>query len=115
MTGKMIAYCGLVCSECEAFVATQKNDMDALKRMAEKASQEFGLSLKPEDSMCDGCIGNGRQIGYCNECAVRLCAIERGVVNCAHCDDYGCDKLTGFWQHAPKAKAALEEIRRAAN
>ena len=23
---KMIAYCGLVCSDCGAFIATQKND-----------------------------------------------------------------------------------------
>ena len=27
---KMIAYCGLVCTDCEAYIATQANDLAAL-------------------------------------------------------------------------------------
>jgi hypothetical protein len=37
------------------------------------------------------------------------------VITCAHCDGYarpgGCEKLTGFFQFAPEAKASLEAIR----
>jgi hypothetical protein len=50
-------------------------------------------------------------IGYCGECQVRACASARGVITCAHCDDYGCEKITAFVNNAPDAKAKLEEIR----
>jgi hypothetical protein len=111
MGERMVAYCGIVCTECPAFVATKQDDMEALAKVAEQWSKEFNASLKAEDCICDGCIGEGRKIGHCAECEIRACAIGRGVVNCAHCDDYGCEKLAGFFQFAPNAKATLDEIR----
>jgi hypothetical protein len=112
MTEKMIAYCGLVCSECPAYVATQADDMEALERVAAQWSKEFNATFTATDCICDGCLSdNGRLIGHCSECEIRACAIGRGVINCAHCDDYGCEKLTGFFQFAPDAKTSLEEIR----
>ena len=27
------------------------------------------------------------------QCEARPCAIDRGVVSCAHCDDFVCDKV----------------------
>jgi hypothetical protein len=113
MAGKMIAYCGLDCAACEAYVATQNNDMQALKQVAEKWSKEFGVPIAAEGCICDGCTGDGRKIAHCNECAVRRCAVKRGVESCAHCDDYGCKTLADFWKLAPQAKATLEEIHKA--
>ncbi|MBN1311448.1 MAG: DUF3795 domain-containing protein [Anaerolineae bacterium] len=109
---KMIAYCGLVCTECPAYIATQKDDMEALKRVAEMWGKEYGGSLTAQDCICDGCITEGRKIGHCNECKVRLCAMERGVVNCAHCADYGCKTLTDFLVSAPHIRDNLEAIRK---
>ncbi|MGB9718029.1 MAG: DUF3795 domain-containing protein [Thermoproteota archaeon] len=43
---KLIAYCGLICSECPAFIATQRDDDAERKRVAE-LSKEFGGSFKP--------------------------------------------------------------------
>jgi len=37
--------------------------------------------------------------------------MEQVVVNCAHCDDYACEKLAGFFAFAPEAKATLDGIR----
>jgi hypothetical protein len=112
MAGQMIAYCGLDCSVCDAYIATQKNDLAALQKMAEEASRQLGLALTAQDSMCDGCIGDGRQIGYCAQCGVRSCAMARGVENCAHCPDYSCETLDAFLVQAVKARANLEQIRR---
>ncbi len=111
---RIIAYCGLVCSECEAYLATQADDRDALERMAAKARDEFGVPDATVESVrCDGCLGEtGRKIGYCATCEIRACGVERGVVNCAHCDDYACETLTGFFAHAEQARAVLDEIRR---
>ncbi|MBN1875577.1 MAG: DUF3795 domain-containing protein, partial [Anaerolineae bacterium] len=33
---KIIAYCGLNCAECPAYLATQANDMEALEHVAEE-------------------------------------------------------------------------------
>jgi len=113
MAEKMIAYCGLVCSECPAYVATQAGDKEALERVAARWSEEFHAPFTVEDCLCDGCTsGSKRLSGYCGKCEVRACAVARGVINCAYCDDYGCEKITGFFNFAPEAKAALEEIRK---
>jgi hypothetical protein len=112
MPGEMIACCGLNCAECEAFMATQKNDMAALSTLAEKWSQMFGAALAAEECVCDGCKADGRKIGYCAECKVRACAVGRGVANCAYCEDYECDTLTAFLGEAGKARDNLEAIRR---
>jgi len=113
MEGRIIAYCGLVCSNCDAYVATQANDLETLERLAQRAREEFGVEdATPESAMCDGCLtDSGRQIGYCAMCKIRACGVERGVANCAHCADYACQKLEGFFAHATEARSVLDEIR----
>jgi hypothetical protein len=112
MPGKMIAYCGLDCAGCKAYIATQANDSKALAQVAEEWSKAFGATLTADSVICDGCTADGRKIGHCAECEIRACAVERGVANCAHCEDYGCEKLSAFLAQAPNAKANLESIRR---
>jgi len=111
----MIAYCGEVCTTCSAYVATRGGDPVALQRVADEWNARDGTSLVAEDCMCDGCRGNGRsdgrRIGYCRTCAVRECAIARGLENCAHCDDYGCEKLVVCFEHSAETKVVLDRIR----
>jgi len=114
MAERMIAYCGLVCSECPAYVATQADDSEALQRVAAEWGKETNTPLTAADCLCDGCLSDSdRLFGYCSKCKMRACAMERGMVTCAHCDDYGCEKITGFLEHAPDAKTMLEQIRQA--
>jgi len=113
MMEKMIAYCGLVCTECPAYLATQKDDTDALQKVAKQWSKQFDVSLRAEDCYCDGCQATtDRLFGYCRECKIRACGINKGVRNCAHCSDYACQELETFFGLAPEAKAGLEKIRR---
>ena len=110
--GKMIAFCGLVCTECPAFIATQEDDREGLKRVAAQWSQQFNTSIAPEDCICDGCLAfEGRLSSYCHVCEIRACGIKRDVQNCAYCDDYPCQELEKFFAFAPDAKATLEGIR----
>jgi len=114
MAERMIAYCGLVCSECPAYVATQADDSEALQRVAAEWGKETNKPLTAADCLCDGCLSDSdRLFGYCSKCKMRACAMERGVATCAHCDDYGCEKITGFLEHAPEAKTTLDQIRQA--
>ena len=110
---KMIAYCGLVCSDCPAYVATKANDRAALERVAAQWRQEFGApGITVESVICDGCVAEGRKCAHCSECEIRACGMARGVANCGHCDEYAsCDKLAGFFAMVPDAKTVLDGVR----
>lgn len=111
---EMIAYCGLNCAKCPAYVATKSGDPAALERVAAEWRAAFNApEITAASIVCDGCLAtiDGRLSGYCGTCAIRACAIERGVVNCAACAEYGCEKLEGFLTHAPEARTTLERLR----
>ncbi len=108
---KIIAYCGLVCSECEAYLLTQANDTAGLEQLLVKWREEYHApEMQLDDVICDGCLGTGRLGGYCGMCEIRACGIEQQVTNCAHCTDYACEKLRAFFEMAPPARESLEEI-----
>ena len=110
---KMIAYCGIVCSECPALIATQNDDDAKRTEVAEVWSRQYGHAIKPEDINCDGCtLESRRTIGYCHICEIRKCARDKAVLNCAYCDQYCCEKLTNFLDHVPQAKDTLETLRK---
>ena len=111
---KITALCGLVCNECPAYVATQSSDPVALERVAAQWREQFNApEMTAESIICDGCLGHndGRMSGYGSVCEIRACALPRGVANCAHCEEYACDKLVGFFEHAPEARAVLDGVR----
>jgi hypothetical protein len=112
---RMIAYCGIVCTDCPGYIATQANDLVKLEELAEHARKEYGaVNATAASVMCDGCLSaSSRKCGYCAECAIRACGVEHGVANCAHCPEYACEKLTGFFNMAPAGRIVLDEIRAA--
>jgi hypothetical protein len=109
---QMISYCGLICTGCPAYLATMEDNDQLRADTAVQWSRQFKVDIKPEDINCLGCLSDRDPIfSYCRVCVIRACGQQRGVTNCAHCDDFGCDKLTGFWSLAPEAKTNLEAIR----
>jgi hypothetical protein len=111
---KILAYCGLDCGECEAYVATQKNDQAGLEAAAKKWTEQFGAqNITADMCICDGCSSGKRMsTAHAVKCPLRLCASARGVIPCAHCSDYGCETLQGFFAFAPVLKEKLEAIRK---
>ena len=53
---EQISFCGMACNECPAFSATQKNDDDERKKVAEIWSKKYNADIKAEDVNCDGCL-----------------------------------------------------------
>ena len=105
---EIIAYCGIICSDCEAYIATQANDVEGLARVADRWNREYSLECTVDDMWCDGCLGEGRRIAtYCAGCEIRACAIARGHINCAYCKEYYCDKLRA----ESEGKVVLDRIR----
>lgn len=108
---KIIAFCGIDCSECKALIATKNEDKALRKDVAEEWSKMFGHEIKPEEINCVGCLAvDGPHINYCSICEIRKCGIEKRVENCAYCVDYKCEKLVRFHEQSPDAKNRLEEI-----
>jgi hypothetical protein len=88
-----IAYCGLDCSGCDVYRATKFDSDDLRQQYADKVFAQFKIEVEPATINCHGCRDKRPKTGFCATCEVRKCAIERGLENCAHCEDYGCEKL----------------------
>ena len=110
---KMISFCGIVCTDCPARIATVENDVAKAQALAKAWSKQFNATVTVDNVWCDGCLVGGKKCGHCHECEIRACAKEKGVANCAHCADYSCVKLTAFHAQAPALKATLDAIRAA--
>lgn len=108
---EMIAYCGLVCTNCPTYLATLANDNEAKQRTADLYEEKFGFKLKPEDINCDGCLSvGGKLIGYCHACEIRKCATNKAVTHCVKCDEQPCEKLLQFHQFSADAKIAFDAL-----
>ncbi|MFX0032641.1 MAG: DUF3795 domain-containing protein [Candidatus Hodarchaeota archaeon] len=107
---EIIAYCGLLCSKCPAYIATQSNDKEALKRISKEWSSGE-MNFTPEELLCDGCISNKVIFTWCEECNIRSCARGKGLENCAYCDNYPCETLNNVFEKDQSAKQRLDEIK----
>ena len=110
---KITAYCGLVCTDCPAYIATQADDWAALEAVAAQWREDYDApDITVESIICDGCLRvDGRHCSHCFECEIRACGVEQRVANCAHCPDYACEKLEAFFGFVPEARATLDGIR----
>lgn len=108
----VVACCGLVCSGCPAYIATQADDADALEGVALRWREEYNApDITVESVICDGCmVESERHCGHWHECDIRACGVSRNVTNCAHCSDYICDRLDSFFGFVPDARTVLEGI-----
>lgn len=107
-----LAFCGLNCSECSAFIARQTDDQALREKTAKEwTSGEFVVT--PEQINCTGCHSDEDCFFHCSQCAVRSCSSDKGFNTCAECSDYPCeDKLEALWSHlSPNARENLEKLR----
>lgn len=108
---KIISMCGLQCSDCGAYQATRDNDDEKRKEVAKLWSKEYKSDIKPGDINCESCLSDSENVfGYTRICEIRKCGRQKGVTNCAYCDEYACDKLNEFFKMVPDAQKRLDEI-----
>ena len=108
---KMIAYCGLDCEKCEAYLATINNDQALREKTAELWSKWNNTTILPEQINCQGCRTNGIRSAYCESlCDIRPCAEKKGVETCGDCPLMEmCEKLKGITSNSPEA---LENLKK---
>jgi len=110
---RMVAFCGIVCTKCPAYIATQRDDDRERRKVAEQWSKTFNADITPESINCDGCLSSdGTIFNYCAVCEIRTCGMDKDVENCAHCEEYACEKLSKWFKEVPQAKRTLDGIRK---
>ena len=84
----MIAYCGLDCEKCDAYLATKNNDQTLREKTAKKWSELNKVTILPEQINCEGCRADGAKTVFCASlCEIRQCALSKGVETCGSCPD----------------------------
>ncbi|HJX70395.1 MAG TPA: DUF3795 domain-containing protein [Bacteroidales bacterium] len=113
---EQVSYCGIICHGCPIYWATRETDLHKKRKMrseiARKCNEQYKQNLGPEEIIdCDGCKANSRLFAGCMKCGIRDCARQKELTNCAHCNDYACEKLMAFFSSDPQAKIILDVIR----
>lgn len=89
-----IGCCGYRCDLCPAFKENIAGEEDR-RKVSDGWFRYYGFRIPAAEICCDGCLPEGcdnpRRIDP--DCRVRQCVQERGLSNCAHCDQYICDEL----------------------
>lgn len=106
-----IAYCGLDCEKCEAFIATKNDDDDLRRKVARLWSELNNVEITPEMINCDGCRIGGRKTPFCDSlCPIRQCALGRKVGTCGDCAEMdSCQKIMMVHSNNEEAKRNLRQ------
>ena len=84
----MIAYCGLDCEKCDAYLATINDDQMLREKTAKLWAKLNNAPILPEHINCEGCRVDGIKTVYCNSlCGIRQCALKKDVATCGDCPD----------------------------
>ena len=104
-----IAYCGLDCEQCDAYIATLHDDQALREKTAKLWAELNHAPILPEHIHCQGCRADGAKTVFCEQlCAVRRCALQRGADTCGDCPEMEtCPTVGAIFANAPQAKKNL--------
>lgn len=107
----LIAYCGLNCEKCDAYLATLNNDQTLREKTAKLWAELNQAPILPEHINCEGCRVEGVKTVYCEKlCSIRQCAIKKGVATCGDCQELDhCQTLRTFIDNNPDALKNLQK------
>lgn len=108
---QLIAYCGLDCEKCDAYIATQNNDQALREKTAKYWSELNGVEITPEMINCDGCRMDGRKTPYCASlCQIKKCAQSKQMETCGSCEQMkNCPTVGMIVKNNPDALKNLEK------
>ena len=106
----MIAYCGLDCEKCDAYLATIRDDQELREKTAKLWSELNNTPILPEHINCEGCRMNGIKTVYCDSfCPIRQCALKKDVTTCGDCPELEkCQTVGSIISNNP---ATLENLK----
>ena len=106
----MIAYCGLDCEKCDAYIATKNNDQALREKTAMLWSELNNVPILPEHINCEGCRVDGKKTVYCDSlCQIRQCALKKGFETCGDCPEMESCQIVGMViSNNPEARKNLK-------
>lgn len=114
---EMMGYCGLDCERCDAYLATIHNDQALREKTAKLWAELNQAPILPEHINCMGCRTDGVKTVFCEHmCAVRQCALKKGVSTCGSCPELeSCHTVGAIIQNNPATRKNLDEMARLTN
>lgn len=108
---KKIAYCGLNCQTCDAYLATIHNDQKLKVATAKKWARLNQAPILPEHIHCEGCRMPGAKTIFCETiCEIRKCAIKKEVSTCGGCSNLEtCRTIESILKHNPSIIKNLKQ------
>lgn len=106
----MIAYCGLDCEKCDAYLATINDDQALREKTAKLWAELNNAPILPEHINCKGCRVDGVKTVFCNNlCGIRQCALKKGVTTCGVCQELeNCQTVGSVLANSPEAAKNLK-------
>lgn len=98
----LVGACGGYCGGCTDYLAYINNDEKLKRKLAEEFSEQFSMNIKPEDVGCLSCHASIHK-PWCASCSIRQCTEERGILTCAFCDEFPCEKLQKYYEDKCRA------------
>uniref|UniRef100_A0A7C6E9T9 DUF3795 domain-containing protein n=1 Tax=candidate division WOR-3 bacterium TaxID=2052148 RepID=A0A7C6E9T9_UNCW3 len=106
----LIGCCGLDCSECEIYAAT--DNLSLAEQLANWMQKVSNLYVDPRDVHCRGCRGD-RDCHWQPNCPILICCVdERKLDFCNECPDFPCEKLTEWSKKDKRNMEALEWLKK---
>ena len=109
MKDKMIAYCGLDCKKCDAYIATVNDDDELREKTAKLWAEMNNAPITADMINCLGCRADGVKTPYCASlCPVRQCALKKGCETCGDCENIkSCESISGILNYSEEARNNL--------
>ena len=101
-----MGYCGDDCNQCPRYLATQSDDEEQFRKVAE-LWRIVGWRITdepPENLTCHGCDS----LDIC-ELGMRDCAMAKGLDSCGKCADYPCEKMKDIFKNNQREAAICRE------
>ena len=113
MMKQLIACCGLDCENCDARIATVRDDNELREKTAQKWSiMNNAPEITPATINCMGCRTDGAKFAYCNDyCPIRKCVNEKGYNTCGDCKELDDCQIEDFLSHQGHAEKYISRIR----
>ena len=108
---KLIAYCGLDCEKCDAYIATINDDQELREKTAKLWAELNNAPILPEHINCQGCRVEGVKTMFCDSmCGIHQCALKKDVATCGDCSDLeNCPIVGAILKNNPSALKNLKE------
>ena len=85
--------CGYRCDLCLAYKPNVAQNPANQQKLSDGWHKYFGFRIPAPEICCDGCMTGDDPKLIDQSCPVRPCVIEKGLDNCAQCEEYVCEKL----------------------